>query len=59
MSNKIKNGMSYGKNGWKYISISGKPRERGYAYGYLCAKEFKEIQIGNISLIKFQRNLSQ
>jgi len=44
MSNKIKNGMSYDKNGWKYISIYGKPKERGYAYGYLCAKEFKVIQ---------------
>ena len=44
MSNKIKNGMSYEKNGWKYISIYGKPKNRGYAYGYLCAKEFKEIQ---------------
>ena len=44
MSNKIKNGMSYEKNGWKYISIYGKPKERGYAYGYLCAKDFKEIQ---------------
>jgi hypothetical protein len=41
---KIKNGLSYEKNGWKYISIKGKPKERGYAYGYLCAKEFKEIQ---------------
>ena len=41
---KIKNGMSYEKNGWKYISIKGKPKERGYAYGFLCAKEFKEIQ---------------
>ena len=41
---KIKNGYSYEKNGWKYISIKGKPKERGYAYGYLCAKEFKEIQ---------------
>jgi hypothetical protein len=44
MSTKIKNGLSYKKNGWIYISISGKPRERGYAYGYLCASEFKEIQ---------------
>ena len=44
MSNKIKNGISYEKNGWKYISIKGKPKERGYAYGYLCATEFKEIQ---------------
>ena len=41
---KIKNGISYKKNGWKYISIHGKPKERGYAYGYLCANEFKEIQ---------------
>lgn len=41
---KIKNGFSYQENGWKYISIKGKPKERGYAYGYLCAKEFKEIQ---------------
>ena len=49
MSNKIKNGMSYEKNGWKYISIYGKPKERGYAYGYLCAKEFKEIQ----TMLKF------
>jgi hypothetical protein len=32
------------KNGWKYVSIKGKPRERGYSYGYLCAKEFKEVQ---------------
>jgi hypothetical protein len=41
---KIKNGLSYEKNGWKYISIKGKPRERGYAYGYLCANDFKQIQ---------------
>ena len=42
--NKIKNGSSFDMNGWKYISIKGRPRERGYAYGYLCASEFKEIQ---------------
>jgi hypothetical protein len=41
---KIKHGMSYEKNGWTYISIKGKPKQRGYAYGYLCAKKFKEIQ---------------
>jgi len=41
---KIKNGFSYEKNGWKYVSIHGKPKERGYAYGYLCANEFKQIQ---------------
>jgi len=40
----VKNGMSYEKNGWKYISINGNPKERGYAYGYLCANDFKEIQ---------------
>ena len=42
---KIKNGLSYEKNGWTYISVKGKPRERGYAYGYLCADSFKEIQV--------------
>jgi len=40
----IKNGMSYNQSGWKYISIRGNPKERGYAYGYLCADDFKEIQ---------------
>ena len=44
MSKQIKNGSSYNKNGWKYISVKGNPSERGYAYGYLCADEFKEIQ---------------
>jgi hypothetical protein len=44
MEQKIDNGFTYEKNGWKYISISGKPKERGYAYGYLCAKEFIKIQ---------------
>lgn len=44
ISQKIDNGFSFEKNGWKYIHISGNPEERGYAYGYLCAKEFKEIQ---------------
>jgi hypothetical protein len=44
MSTKIKNGLSYKKNGWTYISIKGKPKERGYAYGFLCANDFKEIQ---------------
>jgi hypothetical protein len=41
---KLKNGISYDLNGWKYISIKGNPRERGYAHGYFVAKEFKEIQ---------------
>ena len=42
--NKNINGFSFDKNGWKYISIYGKAKERGFAYGYLCAKEFIEIQ---------------
>jgi len=41
---KTENGYSYEKNGWKYVSIKGTPKERGHAYGYLCAKEFSEIQ---------------
>ena len=41
---KIKNGLSYELNGCKYISIKGNPSERGYAYGYLVAEDFKEIQ---------------
>ena len=44
MTTKIKNGFSFEKNGWKYVSIKGKPKERGYAYGFLCASDFKEIQ---------------
>ena len=44
MTKKIKNGISYNINGWKYISVYGKPKERGYAYGYLCAEDFKKIQ---------------
>jgi hypothetical protein len=40
----IKNGLSYNINGWKYISINGNPTDRGYAYGYLCCNEFKEIK---------------
>ena len=45
MTNKIiKNGISYEKNGWMYVSVKGSPRERGYTYGYFCAAEFKKIQ---------------
>ena len=44
MSSKIKNGISYNKNGWKYVSVKGKPKERGFAYGFFCANDFKEIQ---------------
>ena len=42
---KQKNGTMYEQNGWKYISIKGSPRERGYAYGYYSAPDFKQIQI--------------
>jgi hypothetical protein len=41
---KINNGYSFKKNGWTYISVKGKPNERGFAYGYYCADEFKEVQ---------------
>jgi hypothetical protein len=41
---KINNGYSFKKNGWTYISVKGKPKERGFAYGYYCAAEFKEVQ---------------
>ena len=46
---KIKNGFSYEQNEWTFISVKGKPKERGYAYGYLCAKQFSEIQ----TMLKF------
>ena len=41
---RVKNGFSYEKNGWTYISIKGTPSERGYAHGYLIADKFKRIQ---------------
>jgi hypothetical protein len=44
MKEEIKNGLCYDKNGWKYISVKGNPKERGYAYGFFCAKDFIEIQ---------------
>jgi hypothetical protein len=40
----IKNGYSFDESGWKYISISGNPKERGYAFGYLSAKDFVDVQ---------------
>lgn len=40
----IKNGTSYEMNGWKYISVKGTPRERGFAHGFFAAKDFKDIQ---------------
>ena len=41
---KTKNGILYEKNGWKYVSIWGEPKERGRANGFLLADEFKKIQ---------------
>ena len=40
---KVKNGFSYELNGWKYVSISGSPQKRGYAYGFLVADEMKKV----------------
>ena len=40
----MQNGTSYDMNGWKYISIRGSPKERGYAHGYAVASEMKKIQ---------------
>ena len=40
---KVKNGISYEMNGWLYVSIKGKPRERGYAYGKLIKEDMKEV----------------
>jgi hypothetical protein len=41
---KIKNGIRYDLNGWTYISIKGSPKERGFAYGKLIAKDMKEVR---------------
>ncbi len=41
---RVKNGISYEMNGWLYVSIKGKPKERGYAYGKLVADEMKKVQ---------------
>ncbi len=40
---KIKNGFRTETNGWIYVAVKGTPYERGYAHGYLVAKEIKEI----------------
>jgi len=49
---KINNGYSYKKNGWLYISVKGAPKERGFAYGYYCANEFKE-NTKNVAILYF------
>lgn len=41
----VKNGFKIEKQeGWTFISIYGSPTERGYAYGYLSAPMFTQIQ---------------
>jgi len=40
---KVKNGLKYLKNGWTYISIKGKPFERGLAYGQLIKEDMKKV----------------
>ena len=39
-----KNGLCYDLNGFKFISIKGSPRERGQAFGFFSAKDFKKVQ---------------
>jgi hypothetical protein len=39
-----KNGIRYDLNGWVYVSIKGNPRQRGYAYGKLIAKEMIKVE---------------
>jgi hypothetical protein len=40
----IKNGIRYEQNGWIYISISGDPFDRGYAYGKLVKKDMIKVK---------------
>ena len=44
MNMTVKNGVRYEMNGWIYISIKGKPKERGYAYGKLMANDMKRVR---------------
>ena len=39
----IKNGSRSEINGWIHIKVKGSPYERGYANGYLVARELKEV----------------
>ena len=43
-SERLKNGECYKLNGFTYVSVKGKPRERGFAFGKCCADDFKDIQ---------------
>lgn len=40
---KVKNGFKYLKNGWTYVSIKGKPFERGVAYGKLIKDDMIKV----------------
>jgi hypothetical protein len=46
---KIKNGSKHSINGWIYVTIKGKPYERGLAHGKLLKHELKEI----INMLEF------
>jgi hypothetical protein len=41
---KTKNGVRYERNGWIYLSIKGKPFERGLAYGTLIKDDMKRVK---------------
>jgi hypothetical protein len=41
---KVKNGISYDKNGWTYVSIFGNPYERGFAYGELIFQDIEKVK---------------
>jgi len=41
---KVKNGCSYIKNGWTYVSIFGNPYDRGFAYGELISEDIEKVK---------------
>jgi hypothetical protein len=41
---RVKNGLSYVKNGWTYTSIFGEPYERGFAYGSLIHEDIQKVK---------------
>ncbi len=41
----VKHGSLRRNHGWNFVEIDGTPAERGYAYGYLCARDFAEVQL--------------
>ena len=49
MKKRGRNAVSFEKNGWQYISVSGTPEERGFNYGFFCASAFKDVQ----SMLKY------